>query len=267
MNVVNVILVFLVGLCVGSFINVCIYRMPRKISLIKRRSFCVHCEETIPLHYNIPLISWPMIQGRCRRCKQKVAIRYPLIELFTALLFLASWVLLPAPEAIIGMVFLSILIVASFIDYEHTMIPDRLTMGGFGMGILLMGIVPNWNGSLDIGASVDGVFQALMGGLIGSGILLWVALLSERMMSREGLGLGDIKFMGCIGAFCGWKGAVFTIFGGAVLGSFLVLPFLLWKHGKPCWTKAVPFGPFLAAAGAAYYLGLKSYIDPFFQFL
>jgi len=225
-------LVFLLGACWGSFLNVVIYRLPAGQSLVRPGSHCA-CGAPIRPWDNIPILSWLLLRGRARCCGRRFSFRYPAIELFTALCFLGCWLSHAPPKALAGFVFLSILICAAFIDLDTMLLPDVFTIGGAVAGVLLAFLVPSLHGQADAGIwLVDGLRSGIIAGiglLIGSATVLWIMVLAETFLKREAMGFGDVVFMGCIGAFCGWQGAVFSIFGGALIGTVMVLPLALYE--------------------------------------
>jgi leader peptidase (prepilin peptidase)/N-methyltransferase len=180
----------------------------------------------------------------------------------------------PPGPAIVGWVFLSILTAATFIDFDHLMIPDALTIGGAAIGVILSFLVPALHGQHGGYFALDALRSAgaaILGTLIGSGLLFWVATLAEAALKKEAMGFGDVKLIGAIGAFCGWHGAVFALFGGAVVGTFglaavLAVRGLRRSKAAPALQlgSPIPFGPMLAAAGALYFLLLRGPVDRWF---
>src|ERR1700676_2622115 len=156
---------FILGACVGSFLNVCIYRLPLDLSINQpRRSFCPNCKQPIPWHQNLPLVSWLVLRGRCANCGSKIRFRYFGVELLTALLFLAVWRVFPVPIAIAYWVFVSLLIVGTFIDLEHFIIPDQVTIGGTVAGIIASFAVPQlMNTDLRVAGGVSSFLAAALG--------------------------------------------------------------------------------------------------------
>lgn len=270
------ILFFILGAVVGSFLNVCIYRIPEGRSIIRPGSHCA-CGQPIAWYDNIPIISWLVLRGKSRCCGRHFSFRYPAIELLTGLLFLASWWMLPPATALVGMVFCSILICATFIDLDHMIIPDRFTIGAAVIGVILSLLVPSLHLSHSTYPVIDVMrsgIESIIGLLIGSGIILWIALLAEVILRKEAMGFGDVKFLGAIGAFVGWQGAIFAIFGGAVIGTFAIAIGLLVRNLRPkkdeegeakaVFGQQTPFGPMLAAGGLLYFLLLRPYVDAYF---
>ena len=227
----------LLGAIVGSFLNVVIYRVPAEKSIITPGSHCA-CGKPIAWHDNIPVVSWLILGGRARCCGAAFSPRYPFVEVLTAGLFLACWLQFPPLVAMVGWVFLSSLVCAAFIDLDHMIIPDRFTIGLGVVGVILSGLVPEIQGQCGnsfVLASTHAITISIHGLLIGSGLVLWIALLLEIALQKEALGFGDVKFVGAIGAFTGWQGAVIVVFGGSVIGSLWL--FLAW-----IWQKKVGVG-------------------------
>lgn len=327
---------FVLGACIGSFLNVCIYRLPRDLSINQpRRSFCPACKAEIPWTQNLPLVSWIALRGRCKNCGGKISARYFVVELLTGLMFLAAWLVFPAPMAIAYWVFISLVIAATFIDIEHFIIPDEITIGGTILGIIASFIVPELMGADHRAvAFLTSTCSALFGfGLlwlvleggklafgkkrvrldkptafswkregddarftVGDETSLWseffarekdvmlmhceqakidnlwyedtvlrfhynrvsvddrdflldevteiTGTVRELQIPREAMGRGDLKFLAAIGAFLGWKGVLFSVFAGSLVGSFFGLATLIF--GKRVWSAKLPFGPYLS---------------------
>lgn len=259
---------FVFGACVGSFLNVVIYRMPAGKSVVTPRSQC-RCGAFIAWYDNIPIFSWFILRGKCRHCGAAFSIRYSLIELGTALVFLGLWHRGGWPEGIVWIVFASMMIPAAFIDLDTMEIPDTFSIGGFIVGVLLSVLVPSLHG-VDLSgiAFIDatrGATASLLGAFVGSGLVLWVALVAEVILRKEAMGFGDVKLMGAIGAFCGWQGAIFAFFGGAVIGCFLLLICWPWiRRQEPGEGTRIPFGPALAAGAVVYLLGAEPWVTAYF---
>ncbi len=274
----------LYGAIVGSFLNVVIYRLPANQSIVHPGSHCA-CGQPIKWFDNLPVLSWFILRGRARCCGRPYSFRYPAIELLTAGLFLACWLLFPAGKAIVGMVFVSVLVCSTFIDLDHMIIPDIFTIGAGVLGVVLSFVVPSLHGQTSdvfLLASIRSGMTGLQGLLIGSGLVLWIALVAEAVLRKEAMGFGDVKFVGMIGAFCGWQGATFSVFGGAIVGTvWFIIALLLQKlfgrktavapraetaEGEPtdlAFGAQVPFGPMLAIAGAIYFLGGDRWFDAY----
>jgi leader peptidase (prepilin peptidase) / N-methyltransferase len=334
---------FVFGAVVGSFLNVCIYRLPRDLSVNEpRRSFCPHCRKQIPWHQNLPIVSWLWLRGRCASCGAKISPRYLLVEILTGAAFLALWLKFGLPLAPAYMLFAALLIVATFIDFEHYIIPDEITLGGTVAGLALstalpalMGATIWWHGVLlSLGAAALGygaLWLVVEGGkvafgrkrvvpekpepfrlepdeenpklVIGGEVWPWeeifgresdtlvieceraslngaplrentfriyynrivadgtetplenvrslTGVLTAVVIPREAMGLGDVKFLACIGAFLGWPAVVFTIASSSFIGALIGGGTLLATRGKA--GGKIPYGPYLAL-GAALWL-------------
>ncbi|MDQ6809060.1 MAG: prepilin peptidase [Verrucomicrobiota bacterium] len=330
------VVAFVLGAVVGSFLNVCIYRMPLDLSVNEpRRSFCPVCKKQIAWQHNLPLFSWLFLRARCANCGSRIAFRYFGVELLTAFMFLFVWKEFAWPVAIAYWVFASLLIVATFIDFEHFIIPDEITLGGVGAGIVASLIVPELMHSE---MHLVGLIRSVLAAVLGYG-LLWVVLeggklafgkkrirldtptpftwirreddadftvgeekerwsdhfarekdrlilqcdraeidgreisattlefhynrvafagqelaldqverisgvVRELQIPREAMGRGDLKFLAAIGAFLGWRGVLFSVFGGSLAGSLVGL--VTFVVGKRVWSAKLPFGPYLA---------------------
>lgn len=229
-------LAFVFGTCVGSFLNVCIYRIPQKKSIVFPGSFCPVCRESIPFYLNIPILSFLVLGGKCRSCRTRISFRYPLVELITG--FLAAALVHkfgPTGPALVWFGFACTLIVVSFIDLDHQIIPDILSIPGtFLFGVL---------GVLVLGQAIGSV---LLGIFTGGGILYGVAFIYFLIKKEQGMGGGDIKLMAMIGALTGIKGALFTIFAGSFLGSTIGILIMAGNRFINIRQK-IPFGPYLSA--------------------
>lgn len=278
----------LLGACIGSFLNVCIYRIPHGQSIVTPGSHCA-CGQPIAWYDNIPILSWLILRGRARCCGRPFSFRYPFVELLTALLFLACWCLFPPGKAVGGMVLCSIVICATFIDVDHMIIPDAFTIGGAVAGGLLSLLLPALHGQAHeffALASLRAGLEAALGLFVGSGLVLWIALVAEMVLKKEAMGFGDVKFLGALGTFIGWKGAVFAMFGGAMLGCVWFVFAVLWKKifgraatiapkietpdGQPAELGLgvhVSFGPMLGVAALLYFFVTHRWVDGYFDSL
>jgi leader peptidase (prepilin peptidase)/N-methyltransferase len=226
---------FLLGACIGSFLNVVIHRLPREESIVSPRSRCPVCGREIRASENIPIVSFIALGGKCAGCGGVISWRYPAVELLTAAGFAALFLLVgPGIPLLRDLLFFSLLVPIAFIDIDHRIIPDELSLGGFAAGILLS-FLPggDWKGSV-------------LGGVLGGGILYATASVYLKVTGREGMGGGDIKLIAMIGAFLGWRGAVLTIFLGSLLGVGGGL--LAMRRGEDGMRTAIPFGPYLCVA-------------------
>lgn len=240
-NVLFVSLVFMFGMCIGSFLNVCIYRLPSSTSIINpSRSFCPQCNSTIQFYDNIPVFSYLWLKGRCRNCKAPISLRYPLVELMTGILAIAILFMFGlTPEGVVYFVFISSLLVITFIDIDHKIIPDIISLPGIPIGLAASFVLPAMTFK-----------SSLLGLLVGGGSLLVVAWTYSLITRKEGMGGGDIKLLGMIGTFIGWKGVIFTIFVASLVGTFVGIIVMLLK-GKNL-KFAIPFGPFLSIGAMSY---------------
>ncbi len=265
---------FIFGAIVGSFLNVCIYRIPTEKSIVSPSSRCA-CGSPIAWYDNIPILSWFVLRGRARCCGRPFSIRYPFVEFLTGVLFLLCWIYFPPAKALCGWVFVSILVSSTFIDLDHMIIPDRFTIGAAVAGLILSFFIPSLHGQGGDMILVDNLRSFILssiGLMIGSATVLWIALISEIILRKETMGFGDVKFMGAIGAFTGWEGSLFAIFGGAIIGTAGLILFLIVRpfiRAKPddesgLFGRAVPFGPMLALGGLIYFLFLHEQIDAYF---
>ena len=252
-----VIFVFCFGLIIGSFLNVCILRIPERKSIVLPASACPKCGAPIRPYDNIPIVSYLLLGGECRACKAKISAMYPLVELLTALLFLACYLAFGLTlETLKWTVFAALMIVLVFTDFRERILPDVVNFTGFGLGLLLsLFTLPadgtaRWIASrlLDFPppAPALSLADALLGAAVGSGLLWLVAEAYFRLRKREGMGLGDVKMMLMAGAFLGVKRTLLTIMAGSLLGSILGLAFILVRRKDS--TYELPFGTFLGMA-------------------
>jgi leader peptidase (prepilin peptidase) / N-methyltransferase len=231
---------FIYGLCIGSFLNVCIYRIPASESLIHPGSSCPSCGTPIKFYDNIPLLSYLILLGKCRSCKTQISPRYPLVELLTGCLWLMCYLRFGlSVECFINILFVSILVVITFIDFDHRIIPDVISLPGiplfFGLSFFFTDL--GWKASL-------------LGILVGGGSLLIVAQGYYLLTKNEGMGGGDIKLLAMIGALIGWKGVFFTIFISSAIGTIAGLIVIAITRNNLKF--AVPFGPFLSLGALVY---------------
>lgn len=233
------------GLIVGSYLNVVIYRLPLGISTVLPRSRCPGCGTAIRAADNVPVLSFLWLRGRCRHCGARISWRYPAVEAATSLLFVACFlrfgISLQSPVAAL---FCALMLALAMIDFDHMLLPDKLTWPGIVLGILLQPFVPwaqLWEGPW--GAMAGGA----LGALVGSGLLLAVWIGWYLLRHEEGMGLGDVKMLAAIGAFLGWKGVLVALFFAALAGAVVGLV-LMAVQGTDLKTK-LPFGTFLALGG------------------
>ncbi|MBM3844857.1 MAG: prepilin peptidase [Verrucomicrobia bacterium] len=333
---------FVFGCMVGSFLNVCIYRMPIGLSIVSPPSHCPKCGYSIPWYLNMPLITWLWLRGRCAHCKAGISVRYFLVELLTGIAFAACWLRVGQefPSVALSLcVLIAGFIVATFIDFDHFIIPDEITLGGIGVGIALSLLVPELHHTE---SHVSGLIRSAVGAAVGWGITYavlqagklafgkqkvplepntkvlftetgvhiqgeetpfeeifsrpsdeirlrahtaWMPGSGQRwedvevrlspsrlkigtdefdpekitelamtcdalVLPREAMGFGDVKFMGAIGAFLGWQGAVFSLLASSVIGAVLGLSLIIAR--KKEWSSKLPYGPYIAAAATLW---------------
>ncbi|MEI6196210.1 MAG: prepilin peptidase [Verrucomicrobiota bacterium] len=339
---------FTFGCMIGSFLNVCIYRMPLDLSVVTPPSHCPHCKYAIPFYLNIPLVTWLALQGRCKNCAAPISPRYFIVELVTGLAFLSCWLIKgdpnhPLPSLLLALVygiFLAGLICATFIDFEHFIIPDEVTLGGIGVGFAVSFLLPSLHNAKTYGA---GMMQGFLGIVVGAGIIyavlrlgkllfgrqklklppatkiiftetdvclpdqqipfeelfyrksdaivlhahtlelvdrcyqdvtvrlsttalqigeeqinpadvVWLEAVSEEItLPREAMGFGDVKFMGAIGAFIGWQGAIFSLMVSSLIGATAGILLILLRKRE--WSSRMPYGPYIAVAAVIWLFG------------
>jgi len=348
------VVVFVFGSMVGSFLNVCIYRLPLGQSVVSPPSHCPHCKYSIPWYLNIPLVTWLYLGGKCRNCGAPISIRYFLVELLTAMTFLICWLSYghqSAPLALVYAFFLAGLIVATFIDFEHFIIPDEITIGGMVAGFVCSFFLPSLHGQTSLSGAMK---LSLLGIVVGAGLVYlilrggklafgrekialpadtrivfgetavhlpdriipyeevfyrqsdvitlrartvelvdrcykdvrvrlnpaWLEIGDERLkpeevphleavcaeivLPREAMGLGDVKFMGAIGAFLGWKAVIFSLMISSVIGSVVGVSLILLHKRE--WSSRLPYGPYIALASAIWLFGGNRLVQWWFGF-
>ena len=239
------------GLCFGSFLNVCILRLPHEQSLLRPPSTCPRCGQLIAWRDNIPVLSWLLLSGRCRRCRAPISPQYPIIEAATGLLWIGAVLLYGVTvQALAAGLLGTILLGIAVTDAKHFLIPDEFTLGGLVLGLGL---------SLSGGAS--GFMKAVVGAAVGFALLYVVAQAGKWVFKEEAMGGGDIKMMAMVGSFVGWKGVLLTLLLGALLGSLVFVP-LSFKRKR-----LVPFGVFLALGAAVTFVFGDAIVQWYLQFL
>jgi len=228
------ILSFIFGSIIGSFLNVCIYRLPLRISVIFPLSMCPSCKHPIPFYHNVPIVSFLLLRGRCGNCHTPISFQYPLVELITGLSALSLTLRFGLSlTSFVYFLFISALIVITFIDLKYQIIPDVISLPGIGVGFLSSLLIHRIS-----------VLDSLLGILAGGGILLIVSTTYYLLTRREGMGFGDVKLLAMIGAFLGWKGALMGLITGAFVGTLIGVPIMIRE--KKSAKYAIPFGPFLS---------------------
>jgi leader peptidase (prepilin peptidase)/N-methyltransferase len=229
------VLAFVFGAVIGSFLNVCICRLPAGESIVSPPSHCPACGTPVRRRDNIPILSFVLLRGRCRACQSAIALRYPAVEALTGLMFVLLLVRIDSvPLLAVSASFVAALIVISFIDLDHQIIPDVISLPGIGIGLLLsvLGYGP-------------AVIDSAVGILVGGGVLYGVAIGYHALTGREGMGGGDIKLLAMIGAFLGWKNVLVTLVLGSLSGALVGIGLILVRGDDS--KVPIPFGPFLAA--------------------
>lgn len=343
---------FVFGLMVGSFLNVCIHRMPLGQSIVSPPSHCPHCKYGIPWYLNIPLATWLYLRGQCRNCRAPISIRYFLVELLTGVVFLICWLAFGRQSAWLALVyamFVAGLIVATFIDFEHFIIPDEITIGGMAVGFACSFLLPALHEQTSMS---DSMIQSLLGVVVGAGLIYlilrmgklmfgrqkvalpadtkiiftetavhlpdkaipyedvfyrssdvitlhartvelvdrcyqdvrvrlnpaWLEIGDERLnpeevpymetvsteieLPREAMGLGDVKFMGAIGAFLGWKAVIFSLMVSSMIGSVVGITLIVLR--RQAWSSRLPYGPYIALASVVWVFGGKRLVQWWF---
>ena len=243
------IVVVALGLVLGSFLNVCIHRLPLGESIVHPRSRCPGCGTPIRAWHNVPVASWLLLRGRCASCRQPISVRYPLVEVLSALVLLALWHAYgPTPAFAIAAAFALALLVLFFTDLDHQLLPDAVTLSGFVAGMALAWINP-FLGPPGEAPSWRRVWMAGVGAALGAGVLWGIGALYSRLRGVEAMGFGDVKMMAMVGAFTGPMGVLFTLFAASIVGAVVGLA-LVPLRGRTL-RDTLPFGCFLAPAALA----------------
>lgn len=270
-------LFFVFGCTIGSFLNVCIWRIPRGLAIsVPRRSFCPHCKADISWDDNIPLLSFVLLMGKCRRCGKPISWRYPLVEGLTGILFVLVYVVHGTAEPAMGPVIVmalvaALLTVASAIDMEFLIIPDEISLFGIAGGLLAGLLLPELHvgrasyhtlSSLTGLRHLDGLLGSCIGAVGGGGLTLLVGILGTLAFRKEAMGIGDAKLMALVGSFMGWKVAVLAFFLAPLFGLVYGVPLLIFKREH-----VMPYGPFLSIASVVVILFRDPMCDYFQQYV
>jgi leader peptidase (prepilin peptidase)/N-methyltransferase len=233
-----VVALFLIGLCIGSFLNVCIYRIPLGQSIAHPPSRCMGCGQALRWYHNVPVVSWVLLRGRCAFCGTGVSARYPAVELLTGVVFaLHAFVFEPGPLLLVRLAFAAVLIVLAFIDVDHRILPDSMTLTGIPLGVLAsVWLPPGWRDSL-------------IGVALGGGVLWLIAEAYYRWRRVEGMGMGDVKMLAMIGAVLGWRAVIVTLVLSSCAGALVGV--LMMSRTSEGARYALPFGTFLSAGALA----------------
>jgi len=251
------VLSFLFGACIGSFLNVCIYRIPIELSVVSPPSHCFQCKTPVRWYDNVPLVSYVVLRGSCLHCHASYSARYVLVELLTAVLFLLVWFLFAGdagqvvldPRIPVYWLVISGLIMGTFVDFDHLIIPDRVSIGGMIAGVLCSLLVPSLHG-VDTAAAAG--IQSLIGLAVGFGGLWLVARIGSMVFKQEAMGFGDVKLLGGIGAFFGWEAVLFTVLISSFVGSIVGVGIIVAKGRE--WQSRIPYGPYLALGAVVWML-------------
>lgn len=251
--------VFLIGICIGSFLNVCIYRMGREQSVVRPGSHCPGCKKPIRPKDNIPLLSYVLLRGRCRDCGQGISVRYFFVELLTGLLFVAVFYRFGlSVQSFAYCLLVSGLVVATFVDFDFRIIPDEISVGGIIAGLVLSFIFPLLHGSP---VHLLGLFRSFLGVIVGGGILWLLGCLGDFIFKKESMGGGDVKLLAMIGAFLGWQIALLSLPVASLVGA--VIGVIIKIRTKE---SVIAFGPYLAL-GAVICMFWADKILSFFFYL
>jgi len=242
--------VFVLGACVGSFLNVCILRWPLGLSIVRPASRCAACGSRIPFSLNVPVLGYFLLQGRARCCGAHLDGRYPVIELFTALVFVALWFLYPPQLFSVYALLLAGLIVASGIDFDHLVIPDGLTLGGVAAGISLSYLLPELQDRAD---PTDAMIRSSLSAAAGGVFLFGLAKTASWLLQKEAMGTGDAKLLAALGAFLGWTSLPWILAVSSLVGAGVGLA-ILFRRKQKLGIK-IPYGPYLALAALLWLLG------------
>jgi leader peptidase (prepilin peptidase)/N-methyltransferase len=245
--------VTLLGLFLGSFMNVCIYRLPRGRSPVRPRSGCPKCGHMLAWFENVPVLSYLVLRGKCRSCGTRISPMYPIIESITGAMFLAGYLWYgPSALLLVRLVFGCTMIVLFVIDLQHQILPDVITLPGIIIGFLLSEVAgPGW-------------LPSLIGIAVGAGSLFAISEVYYRVRHEEGLGMGDVKMLGMIGAFLGWKLVILTLVLSSVAGSIFSLVILTARKGSL--KSALPFGTFLAIGAMAAAVAGEPLVNWYLQY-
>jgi leader peptidase (prepilin peptidase)/N-methyltransferase len=230
---INAVLIFILGLIVGSFSNVCIYRIPKNESIIYPASHCPKCSSPIKPIDNVPILSYVLLKGRCRNCKNKISIQYPSVELLTGLIYLIIYLIYGLNiQTLIYIILSSALIIIAFIDLNEQVIPEVISLPGIVIGIILSVFVPYIS-----------LINSALGIVIGGGIILVIRLAGSLIFKKESMGIGDIELTAMIGAFLGWRYITISLFLGFFLGALAGIFLIILKIKSR--EDSLPFGPFI----------------------
>jgi leader peptidase (prepilin peptidase) / N-methyltransferase len=243
------------GACIGSFLNVVILRLPAGRSIVLPNSRCAACGIPLPVRFNLPIVGWFLLRGWCHCGLARLSGRYPLVEALTAGCFVWIWNSHPPLHAAVYGLMACGLIVATFVDFDHYIIPDSISLGGCAAGLLLGTLFPQLH---DTRGPLAGFLSSLAGLLLGGASLFAISVIGTLIFRKDAMGMGDVKLLAALGAFLGWLSIPFIISVASILGSIAGLLLLLGRRKR--WGVRMAFGPFLALAGLLYPLGGKAWL-------
>lgn len=247
----------LFGACVGSFLNVCIYRIPKDLSIVWPGSRCPACGGTIAWYDNIPIVSWLALRARCRTCGAPISPRYVLVESLVAILWAGlAWMHGWSPMFWLGAVAVAGLTLATFVDLDEMYIPDRVSLGGIVVGLVAAWLWPELH---DADRRWVALARSALGAAVGAGTLWALAWIGERIFGQEAMGMGDVKLIGAIGACFGWPAVLFTFLTSSLSGAVVGLSLVALRRRQL--RSAIPFGPFLALGATLWLLGGRNWWD------
>ena len=249
----DLIFVVILGSLWGSFANVCIYRLPKGKGVVSGRSHCPKCKKEIVWQDNIPIISYLILKGKCRKCKRKISSQYPMVEMINILLFLIIYFLFGISLTTILLMILSLsFLIIFFIDLKHFIIPNSITFSMIALGFI-KSFDPNLN------SIFPNYINSLIGGLFGYGIIFSIIFFYKKIRKKEGMGLGDAKLLAVIGFWFGWIAIPFVLFLSSIFALVFVIPDLIKKNKKM--TSQIPFGPYIILATIFYLVFKNNFIS------
>jgi leader peptidase (prepilin peptidase)/N-methyltransferase len=250
---VDLIFVVILGSLWGSFANVCIYRLPKGKGVVSGRSHCPKCKKGIVWQDNIPIISYLILKGKCRKCKRKISSQYPMVEMINILLFLIIYFLFGISLTTILLMILSLsFLIIFFIDLKHFIIPNSLTFS-----MMILGFIKSFDPNLN--SIFPNYINSLIGGLFGYGIIFSIIFFYKQIRKKEGMGLGDAKLLAVIGFWFGWIAIPFVLFLSSIFALVSVIPDLIKKNKKM--TSQIPFGPYIILATIFYLVFKNNFIS------
>jgi leader peptidase (prepilin peptidase)/N-methyltransferase len=238
----------ILGLAVGSFLNVCIHRVPSKASIVQPPSNCPKCGYVLGWADNVPVLSYAMLGGRCRKCRAPISLRYPIVEIITMLVFIAHYVVFGLDIILVPrLLFASAMIVLFAIDLEHHLLPNVITLPGILVGLAFSAVLP------------PGIVDAIVGAIVGGGVLWLIGEAYYRYSGQEGMGGGDVKMLAMIGAFLGWKLVILTLVLSSFMGALIGALVIATRRGGMKY--ALPYGTFLSLAALTASLAGSQIVD------